>query len=71
VASCLKISVYYFGVDATVVLENTVGVIGFEVSTVVKIHTVIFCVMTPCRFEDGYYRFGSTCCLHLKDRSRF
>jgi hypothetical protein len=38
----------------------------FEVFTAVKIHIVIFWVMTPCTLVGRYQSFGGTYCLHLQ-----
>jgi hypothetical protein len=43
-------------------------VIGFEVFTTAKIHTVIQ-VMVPCSPVDGYQHFGGTCYLCLQHRN--
>jgi E3 ubiquitin-protein ligase DOA10 len=41
-----------------------------EVSTKVKMTTVVICVVTSCGFTGVYQRFGSAYCLHLQeDRS--
>jgi hypothetical protein len=38
----------------------------FEVLTAVKMSTVVFQVVTPCGFVDGYQCFGGTYYLHLQ-----
>jgi hypothetical protein len=40
--------------------------VGFEVFAMVKIHFVVFWVVTPYSVAVGYQRFGEPCCLYFK-----
>jgi hypothetical protein len=48
----------------TLLLENNLYFVGFEVLTAVSTKMVVFWVATPCSLVEVYQRFRGPYCLH-------